>query len=57
VKKLFARFNLVENGGYVRPRKSLSHDDFITLKNEFSQLGYGYEQGMGFVKREDTQVK
>ena len=57
MKKLFARFNLVENGGYVRPRKSLSHDDFITLKNEFSQLGYGYEQGMGFVKREDTQVK
>jgi len=57
VKELFARFNLVENGGYVRPRKSLSHDDFITLKNEFSELGYRYEQGKGFVKGEDTQVK
>jgi len=42
VKDLFSRFNLVESGGYVRPRKSLSHDDFITLKNEFSELGYRY---------------
>jgi|GEM_PF-827130 len=57
VEKLFARFDLVENGGYMRPRKSLSHDDFITLKNEFSELGYRYEQGKGFVKGEDTQVK
>jgi len=50
VEKLFARFDLVENGGHVRPRKSLSHDDFILLKNEFSELGYRYEQGKGFVK-------
>jgi hypothetical protein len=57
LEKLFARFDLVENGGHVRPRKSLSHDDFITLKNEFSELGYEYEQGKGFVKGEDTQVK
>jgi len=50
VEKLFARFDLVENGGFVRPRKGLSHDDFITLKNMFLELGYRYEQGKGFVK-------
>jgi len=50
VEKLFARFDLVENGGYVRPRKGLSHDDFILLKNMFLELGYRYEQGKGFVK-------
>jgi len=53
VEKLFARFDLVENGGHVRPRKGLNHDDFITLKNEFSELGYRYEQGKGFVKGND----
>jgi len=57
VEKLFARFDLVENGGYVRPRKSLSQDDFILLKNKFSELGYEYQQGKGFVKGKDTQVK
>jgi hypothetical protein len=57
VEKLFARFDLVENGGYVRPRKGLSHDDFITLKNMFLELGYRYEQGKGFVKGRDMQVK
>jgi len=57
LEKLFARFDLVENGGYMRPRKSLNHDDFITLKNMFLELGYRYEQGKGFVKGEDTQVK
>jgi len=36
LEKLFARFDLVENGVYVRPRKSLSQDDFIQLKNKFS---------------------
>ena len=50
VEKLFARFDLVENGGYMRPRKSLSQDNFITLKNKFSELGYRYEQEKGFVK-------
>jgi len=29
VEKLFAIFDLVENGGYMRPRKSLSQDDII----------------------------
>jgi len=53
VEKLFTRFDLVENGGYVRPRKSLSQDDFILLKNKFSELGYRYEQGRGFVKGND----
>ena len=57
MKKLFARFDLVENGGYVRPRKGLSHDDFITLKNMFLELGYRYEQGKGFFKGRDMQVK
>jgi len=57
VEKLFARFDLMENGGYVRPRKSLSQDDFILLKNKFSELGYEYQQGKGFVKRKDTQVR
>jgi len=57
MKKLFARFDLVENEGYVRPRKSLSHDDFITLKNMFLELGYRYEQGKGFFKGRDMQVK
>jgi len=57
VEKLFARFDLVENGGFVRPRKSLSQDDFILLKNKFSELGYEYQQGKGFVKGKDTQVK
>ena len=57
VEKLFARFDLVENGGYMRPKKSLSQDNFITLKNKFSELGYRYEEGKGFVKGEDTQVK
>jgi len=57
VEKLFARFDLVENGGYVRPRKSLSQDDFILLKNRFSELGYEYQQGKGFVKRKDTQIR
>jgi len=57
VEKLFARFDLVENGGYVRPRKSLSYDDFITLKDMFLELGYRYEQGKGFVKGKDMQVK
>jgi len=55
--KLFARFDLVENGGYVRPRKGLSRDDFLTLKNMFLELGYRYEQGKGFVKGKDTQVE
>jgi len=45
---MFERFDLAENGGYVKPRKSLSHDDFILLKNKFSKLGYRYEQGEGF---------
>jgi len=31
LEKLFTRFDLVENGGYVRSRKSLSQDDFIQL--------------------------
>jgi len=57
VEKLFARFNLVENEGYVRPRKGLSHDDFLTLKNMLLELGYKYEQGKGFIKGKDTQVK
>jgi len=57
VEKLFARFDLVDNGGYVRPRKSLSQDDFILLKNRFSELGYEYQQGKGFVKGKDTQIR
>jgi len=57
LEKLFARFDLVENGGYVRPRKSLSQDDFIQLKNKFSELGYENKQGKGFVKGKYTQVK
>jgi len=57
VEKLFTRFDLVENGGYVRPRKSLSQDDFILLKKKFSELGYEYQQGKGFVKGKDTQIR
>ena len=57
VEKLFARFDLVDNGGYVRPRKSLSQDDFILLKKKFSELGYEYQQGKGFVKGKYMQVK
>jgi len=57
VEKLFARFDLVDNGGYVRPRKSLSQDDFIQLKNKFSELGYEYQQGKGFVKGKVTQIR
>ena len=57
VEKQFARFDLVENGGYVRPRKSLSQDDFIQLKNKFSELGYEYQQGKGFVRGKDTQIR
>jgi len=57
LEKLFARFDLVEKGGYVRPRKSLSQDDFIQLKNKFSELGYEYQQGKGFVKGKDTQIR
>ena len=57
VDKLFTRFDLAENEGYVRPRKGMSHNDFITLKNMFLELGYRYEQGRGFVKGEDTQAK
>jgi len=57
VEKLFARFDLIDNGGYMRPRKSLGQDNFITLKDKFSELGFRYEQGKGFVKGEDTQVK
>jgi len=57
VDKLFTRFDLVENGGYVRPRKSLSQDDFILLKNKFSELGYEYQQGKGFVKGKDSQIR
>ena len=54
VEKLFKRFDLAENGGYVKPRKGLSHDDFILLKNKFSELGYRYEQGRGFIKGRDV---
>jgi len=50
LEKLFTRFDLVENGGYVSPRKSLGQDDFIQLRNKFSELGYEYQQGKGFVK-------
>jgi len=57
VEKLFARFDLVENGGYVRPKKGLSHDDFLALKDKFLELGYKYEQGKGFVKGKDTQIR
>jgi len=57
VEKLFARFDLVENGGYMRPKKSLSQDNFITLKNKFSELGYENRQGKGFFKGEYTQIK
>ena len=57
VEKLFARFDLIENGGHVRPRKGLSRDDFLTLKNMFLELGYKYEQGKGFFKGRDMQVK
>jgi len=53
VEKLFERFDLVESGVFVRPRKGLSHDDFILLKNKFSELGYRYEQGKGFAKERD----
>jgi len=44
VEKLFERFDLVESGGFIRPRKGLSHDDFILLKNMFLELGYRYER-------------
>jgi hypothetical protein len=54
VEKMFERFDLAENGGYVKPRKGLSHDDFILLKNKFSELGYRYEQGRGFIKGRDV---
>jgi len=57
VEKLFERFDLVESWGFIRPRKGLSHDDFILLKNKFSELGNEYQQGKGFVKGKDTQVK
>jgi len=57
VEKLFTRFDLEENEGYVRPRKGLSHNDFLTLKNKFLDLGHTYEQGKGFVNGKDTQVK
>jgi len=57
LEKLFARFDLVENGGYVRPRKSLSQDDFILLKKKFSELGYEYQQGKGFVKENGSLIK
>jgi len=57
MKKMFARSDLVENGGFVRPRKGLNHDDFLTLKNMFLELGYRYKQGKGFVKGRDMQVK
>jgi hypothetical protein len=53
VDKLFARFDLVENEGHVRPRKGLSHDDFLTLKNMFLELGYTYESGKGFLRGKD----
>jgi hypothetical protein len=53
VEKMFERFDLAESGGFIRPRKGLSHDDFITLKNMFLRLGYRYEQGKGFVKGRD----
>jgi len=57
VEKLFARFDLVENEGYVRPRKGLSHDDFLALRDKFLELGYGYQHGKGFFKGRDMQVK
>jgi len=57
LENLFARFYLVENGGYVRPRKILSQDDFIQLKNKFSKLGYENQQEKGFFKGEYMQVK
>ena len=57
VKKMFERFDLAENGEYVKPRKGLSHDNFILLKNKFSKLGYRYEQRKGFLKGRDMQVK
>jgi len=53
VEKLFERFDLAESGGFIRPRKGLSHDDFILLKNKFSELGYEYQQGKGFAKGRD----
>jgi hypothetical protein len=53
VEKMFERFDLVENGGYVRPKKGLSHDDFLALKDKFLELGYKYEQGKGFAKGRD----
>jgi len=57
LEKLFARFDLVENGGHVKPRKGLSQDDFITLKNKLSELGYTYEPGKGFVKGNGSLIK
>jgi len=57
MEKLFARFDLVENGGFVRLRKGLSHDDFLALRDKFLELGYRYEQGRGFFKGRDMQVK
>ena len=54
VKKLFARFDLVENEGHVRSRKGLNHDDFLTLKNMFLALGYKYESGKGFFRGKDV---
>jgi hypothetical protein len=53
VEKMFERFDLVESGGFIRPRKGLNHDDFILLKNMFLELGYRYEQGKGFAKGRD----
>jgi len=57
VEKMFARFDLAENGEYVRPRKGLNHDDFITLKDMFLELGYRYEPGKGFVKENGSLIK
>jgi len=47
VEKMLARFDLVENGGYVGHRRGLSHDHFLKLKNKFSELGYPCEPGKG----------
>ena len=57
LEKLFSRFDLVENGGHVKPRKGLSQDDFITLKDMFLELGYTYEPGKGFVKGNGSLIK
>jgi len=54
VEKMFERFDLAESGGFIRPRKGLSHDDFILLKNKFSEPGYEYQQGKGFAKGRDV---